>query len=409
MIKSLVFLGASLIALSGAQAKTRQSGTGPALQIGGSLTTYAAHTKQKVRYTKDTSIQAKGNILFNVTGEAQNGLTYGGVAVLELDRAKSASNRISEAYTYLSSPENGSVMLGDLNGVEKTLMYTHTDVLGGVGGPGGADLSKLVNTPVGVDYNTSIAPYNDTASKIVYISPNVSGFQVGFSFAPNTEAYGRSTSSRYFDTSGNVTGGGISSTRHGMNQLAAAIAYNKAMSNDLNVGVYLAGTTAKAKASTLDRNAGFSRIHNENQWQLGTLVDYRNFQFGGTYFDKGKSYIRGDRDETNTKGYGASVGYNLAVHTNIALGYTHTDRKVVNDGKAKADITTLTVDHVVTPGLVLFTEVDYMRLKTTPDQLVLARSTGAAALTAADIHDNYPASNKSNDATSLIVGTKIRF
>lgn len=402
-IKHVIFAGVSLIAL-GAAAKVTP-GTGPSLKIGGSLTATALGVKQQVRYAKATDVQTKGNILFNVGGESTNGLTYGAAAVLELDRSKSASDRISEAYVYLTHQDTGTFMIGDVNGVEKTMMYTGMDVIGGLGGPGGTDFSKVINTPVGVDYNSSIAPSEDTASKIVYISPNVNGFQIGFSFTPNTGNYGRLASSRSFNSSGTLTGGGTSSSRYGVDHFAGALSYNTAVNNDLNVGVYLAGTTAHAKPAQIDP----AKVRNENMWQIGTLIDYRNWQFGATYFDKGNSYMRADRTGfSNTKGYNAGVGYNLAHHTNVAAGYTHTQRGVQN-GKAQADIATLTLDHVVAPGLVLFTEVDHMKLRTTPGQLALANSTGSNALTSADIYDNYPATNKNNEATVLAIGTKIRF
>ncbi|MEI8321456.1 MAG: hypothetical protein WCG05_05615 [Alphaproteobacteria bacterium] len=408
-IKSIILASVSLLALS-ATAKV-QSGKGPTLKIGGSLTAMGIATNQQVRTTQNTNVFTKGNIMFNVGGESSNGLTYGAAAVLELDRAKSNSDRISEAYVYMTHADTGTFMIGDVNGVEKTLMYTGVDVLGGNGGPGSTDLSKLVNTPVGVDYNSSIAPSEDTASKIVYISPNVSGFQMGLSFTPNTANVGRTPGVRYF--SGSATPNHGPSTRYSVNQLAGAVSYNKAVNNDLNYGLYLAGTTAEGKpAQTNDsvngeQSTGF-KVHNENQWQFGTLVDYRNFQFGATYFDKGNSLIRTDRKFTNTHGYNAAVGYNLASNTNVSLGWTHTQRKVQN-GKAKADIATATLDHVIVPGLVGFVEVDYMKLHTTPGQLVLRGTTTTAALTSSDIYDNYPSNNKNNIATVAMVGTKIRF
>jgi|SRR5271156_1192751 len=210
-IKSIVFATVSLLALNAA-AKVNP-GKGPALKIGGSLTATAVGVKQQVRYTPTTSVQTKGNIMFNVGGESSNGLVYGGAAVLNVDRAKSSSDRISEAYVYLTHKDAGTFMIGDTQGVESTMMYSGTDVLGGNGGPANSDLSKVVNTPVGVDWRTSLSPDDDTASKIVWISPNVSGFQLGLSFTPNTGSYGRTPTSRYFNSSGTLSGGGISSSK----------------------------------------------------------------------------------------------------------------------------------------------------------------------------------------------------
>lgn len=413
LVKSIVFAGVSLAALS-ATAKV-SSGQGPVLKIGGSLTAMAVRADQSVRYQKETSIASKGNIMFNVGAESNNGLTYGGAAILELDRAKSTDSRISEAYVYVNHRDTGTFLIGDVNGPEKTMMYSASDVFGGNGGTGSSDLSKYVNTTVGVDYNTSIAPSNDTASKVVYLSPSIHGFQLGLAFTPNTGSYGRLTTTRYF-SAGSAVVNGASSKRYTANQFAAALAYNTALQNDMNVGVYLAGTTGEGRPADQDTSATAGsemsrgwKVYNENQWQIGTLIDYRNFQFGASYFDKGRSLMRTDRSKfRNTEGYNAAVGYNLASHTNVAVGYTHTERKVTA-GRTKADVTTLTLDHVVVPGLVLFGEVDFMNLKTPQGHLNLASATGTSALSSTDLYDNYPSTNKNNRATVVMAGTKIRF
>lgn len=399
LFKGIILAGVSVAAFSAMDVSARAKSAvaqGPVLSMGGSLTAAIYATNQKIRSSTEVTVNSKGNLLFNISNKADNGLAYGAMAVLEFDRSKSNSDRISEAYFYGNHDKIGSFKLGDTEGVESTMMYSGNDVLGGLGGPSG-DLNKNINMTRGTDFYTSLAPANDTASKIVYTSPMMHGFQLGLSYTPDTRQVGKQATNRITDTSGVVS---VYKTQqpYARKHLVGSLSYNQVI-NNFNVGVYLLGATSQTHVPD-----GIASTKNLNQWQIGTLIDYQNWQLGATYFDKGKAYMPTTTNWKNTTGMNVAVGYDFAHNANAAVGYTSTSRNVTS-GKAKADITTATVDYVLAPGLVTYFEVDYFRLRapTAHINTTVVNSSGLG------IYEMVPTTNTNNHGFVAILGTKVRF
>lgn len=419
IFKNAALLSASLVALNAAADAVNQ---GPVLSFGGSITASAIATNQKVRLEGNSpavTFASKGNLVMNVGGMAHNGLGYGGVGVLLFDRAKTGQDRIDEAYLYLNHDCIGNIKIGDTEGITTTMMYTGDDILGGLGGTSG-DLDKFINVTRGVGLRPTISsPTNTKATKIVWVSPEMAGFQIGIDFTPSTKLYGRQNRGSYI-SSGSFAN--TSQTPYSYNLLAGGISYNKAFT-DFNVGLYLVGQTGKSRndntsqatvsGTGLGRPAGSTQhFKDTNGYQIGALFDYQNWQLAGSWFDNQKSLIRSNSTTlnrfTNTKGVNAAIGYDFARNANIAIGYTHTYRKV-EGGNAKADVGTITLDYVVAPGWVAFAEVDQFNLKapratindTTADTGYLQDGT--------DLYGNVSTANGNNNGTVFVLGTKLRF
>lgn len=408
MLRNVALLSASLFALN--QAAEAATGQGPVLSFGGSMTAAAVGVNQKVRLQTNspaTTFMSKGNLVMNVGGTSSNGMGYGGVGVLNFDRAKTAENRVDELYIYANHDCMGNLKIGDTEGVVNTMMYTGTDVLGGLGGTSG-DLDKFINVTRSVDMRPTIAPTANKATKIVWVSPEMKGFQIGIDFTPSTKLYGRQNRGVTTNSSGvkNIS----QYVPYTQNLLAGGLSYNKAFSN-FNLGLYLVGHTSRKSTTDETTVAPTERKYKEmNGYQIGALVDYQNWQFAASYFDNQKSLIRSSDTVTSkhshTHGFDAAVGYDFAKNANVAVGYTQTRRKVTG-GHAKADVAMLTVDYVVAPGWVAFAEVDHFSLKA-PNATVTDNNTNLSTY-GYDIFSDRSTSNTNNHGTAVMLGTKIRF
>jgi hypothetical protein len=412
LFRNAALLGASLVALNAAAEGAASQG--PVLSFGGSITAGAVGVNQRVREQGNSpavTFISKGNLVMNVGGTSHNGMGYGAVGVLLFDRAKTLQDRIDEAYIYLNHDCIGNLKIGDTEGVTSTMMYTGDDVLGGLGGTSG-DLDKFINMTRGVAFRPTISsPTNTKATKIVWVSPELAGFQIGIDFTPSTKLYGRQNRGAYLSSGGTALAND-NATPYSYNLLAGGLSYNKAFTN-FNVGLYLVGQTGKSKndnVNTPTATPGASNQHykDTNGYQIGALFDYQNWQLAASYWDNKKSLMRSNlaaiSGSTNTQGVNAAVGYDFARNANVAVGYTHASRKV-EGGKAKADVAMITMDYVVAPGWVAFAELDHFRLRA-PNAAI----TSANILqTGADLYGSVPTANKGNHGTVFVLGTKLRF
>ena len=382
-----------------------KDGSSPSLKINGVLRAVAVGTTQKIRTDKGVQFNSYGNITFNAGGVANNGLTYGALAVLQLDRSKPVGDKFTEAYVYLGSDAIGSFQFGDTNGVSSLMMYDATDVMGGAGGFDG-NLYRQLNLTRGIGLDQNIGHVNNgqnRATKLTWISPEVSGWQVGASYTPNTFQYGRS-----YNTDGLGSDGKPAAKQthpYAVNHTEGGVSFTEDI-GAYTVGVYLTGALGKAKGPRA-ANQG-ADLHSVKAWQFGTLVDYQSWQFGAGYFDNGKSYMRRDTKYTNTRGFNLGVSYGMGP-VSLALGYTGTER-TVTDGKAKADISSFTVDYSVADGLAVFGEVNYFTFRSpTAHQALAAGTSGRSFVSSVDYLDRQPSTNKDNSGAAFVLGTRINF
>lgn len=408
IIKSMLFAGAAVVGLNvNAATKSSAVSQGPTLSFGGSITGYGVATNQKVRLQGNaptTNFVSKGNLVMNLGGNASNGMGYGAVGILSFDRAKTANDRISELYIYANHDMWGSMKLGDTEGVTSIMMYTGDDILGGFGGTS-SDLEKLINVTRGVSFYPSIAPAHDKATKLVWLSPEYKGFQIGVDFTPSTKLYGREEHGTKI-SNGNVKNNTV--RPYSTNLVSGGLSYHQTFQN-CNLGLYLVGHTGNSRNDRPgDVEASAAQFSKTKAWQAGTLIDYKNFQFAASYFDNKKSLVRYNgtnmANHTNTKGVNAGIGYDFARNANIGVGYTHTYRTVTG-GKAKADVAMLTLDYVVAPGWVAFAEVDHFKLRAPAATI----SSTDIATDGSDIYAERDTRNGNNHGTVIVLGTKVRF
>jgi hypothetical protein len=179
-----------------------------------------------------------------------------------------------------------------------------------------------------------------------------------------------------------------------------------------------AGITAK---SYFFRSTGASGervpFQNTKAYQLGFVLGYDNFRFGGGYLDNGKSHLPRTADftygTTNVNltsmnngnaghAWNVGAGYTMGAYQ-FATAYQRTNRNTGNFQKAHSDFYSATVDVTPLTGLKVYTEVDYIRSRS--NDKAVAREN--AFIGNSDTKTNRGVQN--NAGLIGIVGTKISF
>lgn len=187
-----------------------------------------------------------------------------------------------------------------------------------------------------------------------------------------------------------------------------------------NITLSGAGITAKSyffDAATKTRVP----FQNTKAYQLGFVVGYGDFRFGGGYLDNGCSRLPRSASfsygptassvnlgsmNNGTAGYAYNVGagYTWGAYQ-LAAAYQRTNRNTGDSQKAYSDFYSATVDVTPLQGLKIYTEVDYIRSRT--NATAIDRETRFIA--------NGPSSTKTNVGVGNnsgllgIIGTKISF
>jgi outer membrane protein OmpU len=123
-------------------------------------------------------------------GVAANGLHYGAASEIRINGGQSASDEtlfVFQAYGYLGLPKLGQISFGQQNG-PTTIFETGTFEGFNDGGWNG-DIEAMIPTAANPVFPFPDTGGNDQATdKVVYLSPDISGFQFGAGFTPNETA-----------------------------------------------------------------------------------------------------------------------------------------------------------------------------------------------------------------------------
>ena len=213
-----------------------------------------------------------------------NGLMFGVNVQLE---GNTESDQIDESYLYVEGTF-GRVELGSENSASFKMQYAAPDVgielnsgdqdlwisFDGVGGDAGYDRSGFNSTFVEVDRN------ND-ARRLTYYSPRFFGFQVGASYAPNTNQDDNGPVDRDADE----------------------------VTDIFNIGanyVETFGGFEVAVAGGWGRGKGNGGIDDDpTAWSLGTNIGFAGFTVGGSYAQTKDN----TGDEGDTTGWDIGVSY----------------------------------------------------------------------------------------------------
>ncbi|HFD16398.1 MAG TPA: porin [Rhodospirillales bacterium] len=260
-------------------------------------------------FRNDTEVHVKARGTDDATG-----MRYG--ATVEFEADTSATGNTDETWIFIGG-NWGELRFGDEDGAADNMKVGGFSVAAGTGGIDGA--GEVANTGVFFD-NTS------DATKIIYYSPTVSGFQLGVSFTPDS-GHGGSTTYPTSQDAGQR-----------QNWIEAGLTYN----NSFN-GVDVKGSVVLGRADYETNGDDFFAIGG------GLVIGFSGFSVGGGYFSEDDD-VGGDRDIWNV-GASASLG-----PANLSVTYARID----NDGSnVDPSNIVLSADMGLFPGVALQGDVSF--------------------------------------------------
>jgi hypothetical protein len=255
------------------------------------------------------------------------------------------------------------------------------------------------------------------STKIVYYSPELMGWTFGVAYTPSTTHRGdgkldNQTAGKaklpgnrgLYDVTGNQP--------FDLRNVAIGLTYRKEIGK---WNITLSGAGITAKSYFFNSTTGRVPFQNTKAYQLGFVVGYGDFRFGGGYLDNGKSHLPrtpgftygtapnainlGSMNNGNA-GYAwnAGAGYTMGAYQ-VAAAYQRTNHNTGDFQKAHSDFYAATLDVTPLTGLKIYTEVDYIRSRS--NDAAVARETKFIGTPGSGVKDN--------SGVIGIVGTKISF
>jgi len=432
MIKTLLgttaLVGLAFVTMGSVPVYAETISTGaipPSLTINGNSIVNTYFANQKVRQNGRGGPQPHiaidvSDLYFTALGRAANGLEY---AYKVNFQAYAGSNpTISQNYIQFKG-KFGTVQLGMTVGPEDFAIVDAGKVIGGTGGFDGG-YNNVYNTSAGVMRGNDIVGDSGNATKIVYISPEMIGWQFSIAYTPSTARQGDDKMDNQTGKGADVLPGNrglynISGYQpFGLSNIAIGITYRKEIGK-WSYTLSGAGLTEKSYYNGLNSDGTRFQLQNAKAYQLGFLVGYDSWRFGAGWLDNGKSrlprtdnFVMQGKKNVNLdtmnrgnagKAWNLGLGYIMGAYQ-FAGSYQRTDRKTDAVNNANSDVYTATVDVTPLQGLKVSGEVSYIRTRTNANMVTREQAfiDGAAS-------KPWQRANGNNSGAVAVVTTKIAF
>ncbi|HET6157568.1 MAG TPA: porin [Dongiaceae bacterium] len=300
-----------------------------------------------------------------------NGLEVG--ARIELE-GENASDQIDEAWIYFSGGF-GEVRIGSQDDALGKLCLVP---------PGGTGNFSAFSPPEWaantLTSNSVCTGLGGDSQKLLYISPNFAGFQLGLSYDPSADAEDQT------ERGGAHVGMPINNDNSSRHNLSTYLSYS--LEGDgwgLNAG---AGASFEGH---VEQTPGPDRDESQD-YQAALNVTFGNFAVGGVFEYYNDALNQGD-DDIDAWVAGAGIAYTMDAWT-VGAQYSHadSDNDGANGGDDSVDRAMLTGNYAMGPGINLDAEVAY----------TWADESGGGARFADETLNNY-------DSLEIGVGTAITF
>lgn len=436
-MKKILLCTTALVGFASLASAADMSGNGDMqVSVGGNSKFEAGYVKRdndhKKGFTYSPNQSSSAFVTSNkaaLRAEGKNDtMTYG--AVIRLQTVANLSNGMSDSgldrsHIYMNT-DAGAVQMGTNFAASKLLSVdagTIASATGGVAGDYPKFLDVRQNTIYGslpaLDTDTltnRLDGYGESNRKITYLSPRISGAQLGMSFAPDMENNGGAGISR--DNNQRYMGRPLAAK----NLFSVALNYKNSF-NDVNVMFSVAGDFAKAKQSSTRDTMAFNQYAVDSKgdatgsattvaleratfnssttdrndiktYSVGTVVEYQGFSGALSYSKDGKSLTPKGYDFTS---YWMTAGLaykNGPMSTSLTYLYGKKGNKAAAEGDddtaplVKTSAVSLGADYAVAPGLTPFAEVTHVTVK--PNKVLASGDTKARA-------------------TVFILGTRVKF
>ncbi len=340
----------------------------PRVTVGGFIDFQAAHVDDDLATgTQDHGFRNDTEIHLSVDGKTDAGLGYGAVVELEADATDDTTNSGTNAdrtYVYMNGGW-GRFELGTNTDASTALKVDASSIARATGGIDG-DWFRFVNAPgaafivrpdLPVQHGGVQTPgETENAGKVTYYSPSFSGFQLGLSYTPDTDARGQDTF-------------GVTSTAAGLGSgyedvFSGGLSYNRQW-DSVDLGLSATGEYG-------DDTAGAGDLES---YALGASLGFGGFSLAGSWGDV-------EAGGTDADFYTLGAAYDV---DSFGLSVTWLESEVeVVGGDNEFENLSFGADYAMAPGLTPYAEVSLFEYD----------SAGAGA---------------DNDGTVFIVGTQLAF
>ena len=338
-------------------------------------------------------VAGEAELDFDVKGKLNNGNEYGASIVIN---AEKSDIDIDKMYVYLKNECYwGHVICGNLKGPDDKYVFSGQKLLEANFGVDGIINSHL-------EYATAVLKprgpvgFSNKATKLVYYSPTFAGFQLGFSYTPDTRHVGHEGRNQGSTSLGKnqlyEPEGTTSDKLYGLHNVAAGIKYDKDFGNGfklkagfvfvnertqaLETECYTGDITEESKPETKT-----IQLNNANDWIASLSVTYKKLTLAFGYYRAGKSRLPKldeyennrmfptfmvDKDGDSGHAWNIGVKYELTDNWSVTAVFHDASRKTTADEKATAKVLTLATDYKINKNFKVFAEIDVSDSKSSP-------------------------------------------
>ncbi len=410
-MKKLLFCTVASAALLPVFASNAVAASTPSLQISGQSTFNAMSFRQDEK--KQNGGWGNGHhfsvpdtrLNFDVFGKADGWgqLEYSFLFGYNANADNDADSNIEEARLKFKG-DWGTMMMGNFRGAEERGAVGAYSVMGATGGFDGNYMQVAqLSTDVLRKVDMTGAPKD--ATKFMYATPRVSGFQAVMSYTPSTQHKGdadiqtiktKKPSKGPFDK----------------NQTSLAGNYMNEFANGW--GVKLSATALFGDAQKIqakDTGGKTLKFRNTKAYAFGTVLSYGGWDFGAEWINNGKSHVERNskigRGRNAGKIYSFALGYTFGVDR-FTAGYYHSARKIRKDfGKARADVYSVTWGRELAPGLSVFAEGNLFKYRTNTSNAFRTHVKDVRRGGYPDVYKGHQVPN--NRGHVMLVGSKLKF
>lgn len=363
-------------------------------------------TSAKGRQRNDFRTEAELNVYAD--GIAANGMRYGAMFELQMDTMTTTAGTgtgvdYDELYGFVKGGW-GELRFGQEDSAASLMQVRRPSVLWM--GTDDAWDEFTVNSVNGTPYIMSGMNDGNDATKIIYLSPQFMGFDVGVSYSPNRNE------GEQFVTATNTTAYQRDYT--GLtNEISAALRYRGTF-GDVGVGASFVAQFADAGQQSATGIPVAIKNQNVTAYSGGLLVRAYGFQLGGEY-TWGNYIGSAPAGAALPKGWDGSSHWVLGgTYTIGALGLGVMYGSGTQDNGAAVDDRTQTylgvgVSYVLAPGMTLFANYNQIKDENVPQ---LGAAGSIAAGTTSNTRANFGSATSpdyTRDITVLVAGVRVAF
>jgi len=357
------------------------------------------------RQRSDFRTEAELNVY--VDGTAANGMRYGAVFELQMDTMTTTTGTgtgvdYDELYGFVKGGW-GELRFGQEDSAASLMQVRRPSVLW-MGSDDAWDEFIASGTP----YIMSGVNDGNDSTKIIYLSPQISGFDVGFSYSPNRyegEAATQPTNNTVYQR--DFTGL--------TNEIAAALRYRGTM-GPVGVSAALVGQWADAPRQGATGVPVAVKAQNVNAYSAGLALSAMGFTVGG-------EYTWGNYNGTAPAGAALAKGLDGSSHWLVSgvyttgplsIGVMHgkgTQDNGTNNASVKLEDRTQTyfgvgAAYVLAPGLTLFANYNQISDENMPTTAVANKVANPAATGTSTYSIN---GSNTRDITVVVAGVRVAF